>query len=134
MTSATSALARLPKNSPRSAAPLATTLPGMNGADAMAGSWASTIPPAALTARAPAVPSRPMPVSTIASTRGPKRVAADANSGSAAGRVWLTFAVSSSPSRPSPRTTMCRSGGATWTVPARSRSPSAAKAASSRPQ
>lgn len=63
---------------------------GMEGYAAVAGSWITTVPPAAFTARAPAVPSEPLPVRITAMRRSPKIAAALLKSRSTDGleRPW----------------------------------------------
>src|SRR5471032_2677721 len=57
--------------------PLCAAEPGMPHTTLDASSCAMTLPPPAAMSRAPSVPSVPMPVSTTASSAGPKAVAAE---------------------------------------------------------
>ena len=56
----------------------------------LASSCAITLPPAATMSSAPRAPSEPMPVSTAARIALPHTCAAEANSGSTAGRQKFT--------------------------------------------
>ena len=71
-----------PSGTTRFASPPSITAEGIPNAAEVASSWAITVPPPSRTDRHPAAPSRPVPVSTTASTPGPCETAADENSSS----------------------------------------------------
>lgn len=82
-----SALATASKGRMRSTVLATIAARGIASASAEPGSCTIRTPPCFLMAAAPAAPSRPMPVSTIPSKRGPNCAAAVAKRRSAAGRT-----------------------------------------------
>ena len=92
----------------------------------VASSWASTRPPALLTAAVPAAPSIPVPERTIA-VLGPRWFRASERSRtSALGRTWWTSSEWSRRIVSCSSTSMCASGGATHTTPGSRGAPSTA--------
>src|SRR5439155_9471677 len=97
--------------------PARIAAPGIPKYCDVASSWASTRPPARLTAAVPAAPSIPVPERTIA-VHGPRWFpASERSSTSALGRTWWTSSEWSRRIVWCSSTSMCASGGATHTTP-----------------
>ena len=122
--SSTSARAISSSGSTRSTAPSSMAARGIPNTALVASSCAIVGAPAALRARIPSAPSRPMPVRMTPQARGPYSRAAERKSGVTDGRKVSTGGASESRATPS-RTTRWRPVGASRPAPGRSGSPSA---------
>src|SRR5919108_410838 len=83
---------------------------GIEGYEAVSGFWMTTVPPAALTSRAPAAPSDPLPVRITAISRSPQargaRYATEVGvpQDTAGIRLWSTTAPPDPPGQSMPPT------------------------------
>ncbi len=107
-----------------------STAPAATAADGTGSPWATTVPPASFTARAPAAPSRPEPASTTTIVRAPWVSARDSRRMSP-GRSWGRMA-GTTDTVPSGSTTIPLAGGHSSTSPGTSFWPSAAHPTGSR--